>query len=157
MSIERVRAYLASKGMADRIIEPEASSATVVLAAEALGTTPGHIAKTMSFYVDDAPVLVLAAGDVKVDNKKFKETFHKKAKMIPPAEVEEAVGHAPGGVCPFVVKEGVKVWLDRSLQKYDVVYPAAGNDHSGVRLTPEELYELAAAAGWVDVCKEMEQ
>lgn len=157
MSIERVRAYLASKGMADRIIEPEASSATVALAAEALGTTPGHIAKTMSFYVDDAPVLVLAAGDVKVDNKKFKETFHKKAKMIPPAEVEEAVGHAPGGVCPFVVKEGVKVWLDRSLQKYDVVYPAAGNDHSGVRLTPEELYELAAAAGWVDVCKEMEQ
>ena len=157
MSIERVRAYLASKGMADRIIEPEASSATVVLAAEALGTTPGHIAKTMSFYVDDAPVLVLAAGDVKVDNKKFKETFHKKAKMIPPAEVEEAVGHAPGGVCPFVVKEGVKVWLDRSLQKYDVVYPAAGNDHSGVRLTPEELYELVAASGWVDVCKEMEQ
>ena len=127
MSIERVLSFLEQKGMADRVITFEASTATVELAAQALGVAPGHIAKTMS--------------------------FHKKGRMIPFDQVESLVGHAPGGVCPFAIKEGVPVYLDESLHRFETVYPAAGNDHSAVRLTPEELFRIIPAEGWVDIAK----
>ena len=154
MSLEKARSYLQKKGYGDRLIIPEHSSATVELAAQAIGVEPGMIAKTMSFLVNGEPVLILTEGTARVDNHKFKEQFHTKAKMIPPAEVEGYIGHAPGGVCPFGIREGVKVYLDESLKVYDTVYPAAGDDHSAVRLTITELEEVAGAEGWVDVCKE---
>ena len=112
------------------------------------------IAKTMSFLQGEKAVLILTEGTAKVENRKYKDTFHTKAKMIPFDEVEEAIGHAPGGVCPFGIKDGVEVYLDESLKKYDTVYPAAGNDHSAVKLTISELEQAAEAKGWVDVCKE---
>ena len=151
MSLERAKAYLAEKGYADHIIELEDSSATVQLAAQALGVEPGMIAKTMSFLIGEEAILILTEGTAKVDNRKYKDTFHMKAKMIPFEEVENWIGHAPGGVCPFGIKEGIKVYLDESLKRFDTVYPAAGNDH---KLTIAELEEVAGAAGWVDVCKE---
>lgn len=154
MSLERAKAYLAEKGYADHIIELEDSSATVQLAAQALGVEPGMIAKTMSFLIGEEAILILTEGTAKVDNRKYKDTFHMKAKMIPFEEVENWIGHAPGGVCPFGIKEGIKVYLDESLKQFDTVYPAAGNDHSAVKLTIAELEEVARAAGWVDVCKE---
>lgn len=154
MSLERAKAYLAEKGYADHIIELENSSATVQLAAQALGVEPGMIAKTMSFLIGEEAILILTEGTAKVDNRKYKDTFHMKAKMIPFEEVENWIGHAPGGVCPFGIKEGIKVYLDESLKQFDTVYPAAGNDHSAVKLTIAELEEVAGAAGWVDVCKE---
>ena len=153
MSIEKVKAYFERIGEGGRILEFEASTATVAQAAAAVGCEPGRIAKTMSFLVDGNPVLILYAGDVRVDNKKFKRTFHKKGRMIPVEEVEAYIGHEPGGVCPFAVKEGVPVYLDVSLKRYDTVYPAAGNGHSTVRTTPEELYILANAVAWVDTAK----
>lgn len=154
MSLERAKAYLAEKGYADHIIELEDSSATVQLAAQALGVEPGMIAKTMSFLIGEEAILILTEGTAKVDNRKYKDTFHMKAKMIPFEEVENWIGHAPGGVCPFGIKEGIKVYLDESLKQFDTVYPAAGNDHSAVKLTIAELEEVAGAAGWVDGCKE---
>ena len=154
MSLERAKAYLAEKGYADHIIELEDSSATVQLAAQALGVEPGMIAKTMSFLIGEEAILILTEGTARVDNRKYKDTFHMKAKMIPFEEVENWIGHAPGGVCPFGIKEGVKVYLDESLKQFDTVYPAAGNDHSAVKLTIAELEEVAGAVGWVDVCKE---
>ena len=154
MSLERAKAYLAEKGYADHIIELEDSSATVQLAAQALGVEPGMIAKTMSFLIGEEAILILTEGTAKVDNRKYKDTFHMKAKMIPFEEVENWIGHAPGGVCPFGIKGGIKVYLDESLKQFDTVYPAAGNDHSAVKLTIAELEEVAGAAGWVDVCKE---
>ena len=154
MSLERAKAYLAEKGYADHIIELEDSSATVQLAAQALGVEPEMIAKTMSFLIGEEAILILTEGTAKVDNRKYKDTFHMKAKMIPFEEVENWIGHAPGGVCPFGIKEGIKVYLDESLKQFDTVYPAAGNDHSAVKLTIAELEEVAGAAGWVDVCKE---
>ena len=154
MSLERAKAYLGEKGYADHIIELEDSSATVQLAAQALGVEPGMIAKTMSFLIGEEAILILTEGTAKVDNRKYKDTFHMKAKMIPSEEVENWIGHAPGGVCPFGIKEGIKVYLDESLKQFDTVYPAAGNDHSAVKLTIAELEEVAGAAGWVDVCKE---
>ena len=154
MSLERAKAYLAEKGYADHIIEREDSSATVQLAAQALGVEPGMIAKTMSFLIGEEAILILTEGTARVDNRKYKDTFHMKAKMIPFEEVEKWIGHAPGGVCPFGIKEGVKVYLDESLKQFDTVYPAAGNDHSAVKLTIAELEEVAGAVGWVDVCKE---
>ena len=154
MSLERAKAYLAEKGYADHIIELEDSSATVQLAAQALGVEPGMIAKTMSFLIGEEAILILTEGTAKVDNRKYKDTFHMKAKMIPFEEVEGWIGHAPGGVCPFGIKEGIKVYLDESLKQFDTVYPAAGNDHSAVKLTIAELEEVAGAVGWVDVCKE---
>ena len=154
MSLERAKAYLAEKGYADHIIELEDSSATVQLAAQALGVEPGMIAKTMSFLIGEEATLILTEGTARVDNRKYKDTFHMKAKMIPFEEVENWIGHAPGGVCPFGIKEGIKVYLDESLKQFDTVYPAAGNDHSAVKLTIAELEEVAGAAGWVDVCKE---
>ena len=154
MSLEKAKAYLKEKGYADRVIELEDSSATVQLAAQALGVEPGMIAKTMSFLIGEEAILILTEGTAKVDNRKYKDTFHMKAKMIPFEEVEGWIGHAPGGVCPFGIKEGIKVYLDESLKQFDTVYPAAGNDHSAVKLTIAELEEVAGAAGWVDVCKE---
>ena len=154
MSLEKAKAYLESKGFLDHVIEMQDSTATVVMAAEALGVEPGMIAKTMSFLQGEKPVLILTEGTAKVDNRKYKDTFHVKAKMIPFDEVEKMIGHAPGGVCPFGINDGVVVYLDESLKKYDIVYPAAGNDHSAVKLTIPELEQIAGAAGWVNVCKE---
>lgn len=153
MSIDKARNYLKSIGMDDRIIELEDSSATVELAARALGVEPGRIAKTMSFLVEDKPILILTEGTARVDNKKFKAVFHKKPRMIHSEEVENYIGHAPGGVCPFGINEGVDVYLDESLKNFDVVYPAAGNDHSAVRLSIPELEKCSGSLGWIDVCK----
>ncbi|MBR1931192.1 MAG: YbaK/EbsC family protein [Lachnospiraceae bacterium] len=153
MALEKATAYLNTKGFGDRIILLEDSTATVVEAAQALGVEPGMIAKTLSFLIDGEPVLILFEGTARIDNKKFKEFFHTKAKMIPADEVEGYIGHAIGGVCPFGIKEGVKVYLDESLKRFDVVYPAAGNDHSAVKLTIQELEQAAATTDWVDVAK----
>ena len=153
-TIEQVREYLASYGLADRIIETERSSETVEAAAAALGCEPGRIAKSLAFMAGEKPVIVLAKGDARVDNKKYKAVFQTKAKMIPFDWVEEVIGHAPGGVCPFAIRDGIDVYMDESLRLYDIVYPAAGNDHSAVRLTLEELEKASRAIGWVDVCKE---
>ena len=154
MSLEIAKRYLEKKGYADHIIELEQSSATVALAAEALGVEEGMIAKTMSFLQNETAVLILAEGTARIDNRKYKDAFHTKAKMIPFDEVEQYIGHAPGGVCPFGIKDGIKVCLDESLKKYDQVYPAAGNDHSAVKLTIVELEDACGNVEWVDVCKE---
>lgn len=154
MSLEKAKAYLREKGMEDRVIRLEDSTATVAQAAAALGVEPGMIAKTMSFLQDGQAVLILTEGTARIDNHKYKERFHVKAKMIPFEEVETWIGHAPGGVCPFGIKEGIEVYLDESLRKFEIVYPAAGDDHSAVRLTIPELEQIAGAKGWVDVCKE---
>ena len=153
MSIEKAKAYLEEKGLLEHVIELEASTATVEEAARALGVAPGMTAKTMSFLQGEQPVLILTEGTAKVDNRKYKDTFHTKAKMIPFDQVEQWIGHAPGGVCPFGVKDGVEVYLDESLRQFETVYPAAGNDHSAVRLTIPELEQAAGARGWVDVCR----
>ncbi|MBR2778965.1 MAG: YbaK/EbsC family protein [Firmicutes bacterium] len=153
MSIEIARAHLRGLGMEDRIRELEQSSATVELAAAAIGCEPGMIAKTLAFQQKDGPVLVLAAGDVRVDNKKYKAVFQEKAKMIPWDDVEEQIGHAPGGVCPFGVKPEVRVFLDESLKKYNVVYPAAGTDHSMAEMNLEELERCSGSLGWVLISK----
>ena len=157
MSLKKAEDYLEEKGFLDHVIELKESTATVALAAEALGVKPGMIAKTMSFLQGDKPVLILTEGTARVDNRKYKDTFHVKAKMIPFDQVEEAIGHAPGGVCPFGINEGIEVYLDESLKRFDTVYPAAGDDHSAVKLTIPELEQAAEAFGWVDVCKEPEQ
>ena len=146
----------AEKGFLDHVIRLEASTATVAEAADALGVEPGMIAKTMSFLLDDQPILILTEGTARVENRKYKDTFHIKAKMIPFEEVEQWIGHAPGGVCPFGINDGVKVYLDESLRRFETVYPAAGDAHSAVRLTIPELEEVAGAVGWVDVCKELQ-
>ena len=154
MSFEKAKKYLQEKGYEDHIIELEDSSATVQLAAEALGVEPGMIAKTLSFLVSDTPILILTEGTARVDNHKYKDTFHVKAKMIPFDEVENIIGHAPGGVCPFGINQGIEVYLDESLKQFTTVYPAAGDDHSAVKLTIPELEQVSEAKGWVDVCKE---
>lgn len=154
MSLEKAKAYLENKGFLDHVIELADSTATVAMAAEALGVEPGMIAKTMSFLQGEQAVLILTEGTAKVDNRKYKDTFHAKAKMIPFDEVERVIGHAPGGVCPFGINDGVEVYLDESLKKFATVYPAAGNDHSAVKLTIPELEQVVGAKGWVDVCKE---
>ena len=156
MSFERVKNYLAPFGLADRCIDLKDSSATVALAAQALGTEEARIAKTMSFLLDDTPLIVVVAGDARVDNHKFKETFHKKAKMIPGADCEKYIGHRPGGVCHFDLPDTVPVYLDVSMKRFDIVYPAAGTDHSAVKLTLEELEKASRSRGWVDVCKNWE-
>ena len=156
MSQKRAENYLEQKGFLDHVIRLEASTATVAEAADALGVEPGMIAKTMSFLLDDQPILILTEGTARVENRKYKDTFHIKAKMIPFEEVEQWIGHAPGGVCPFGINDGVKVYLDESLRRLETVYPAAGDDHSAVKLTIPELEEVAGAVGWVDVCKELQ-
>ena len=156
MSLEKAESYLKEAGFLDHVIELKESTATVALAAEALGVEPGMIAKTMSFLQGEQPVLILTEGTAKVDNRKYKDTFHVKAKMIPFEQVEEVTGHAPGGVCPFGIKDGIEVYLDESLKRFETVYPAAGDDHSAVRLTIPELEEVSGAKDWVDVCREPE-
>ena len=153
MSIETVRNYLRKRGLADRIIEFSQSSATVELAAAANHCEPARIAKTLSFAVGDECILIVAAGDAKIDNAKYKARFGTKAKMLAHDEVPVRVGHAVGGVCPFAIKEGVHVYLDQSLHRFETVFPAAGNAASAVRLTPDELERASEAEGWVDVCK----
>ena len=153
MSLERAAAYLKEKGLENRIIIPEHSSATVAEAAEALGCEPGMIAKTLSFLQGDRPVLILAEGTARIDNAKYQARFQKKAKMIPFDEVEALIGHSVGGVCPFGVNEGVTVYLDESLRLHDTVYPAAGTDHSAVRLSIADLERACPDAEWIDVCK----
>ena len=147
--IEALRRF----GAEERIINMEVSTATVALAAEALGVEEARIAKTLSFLLDDRCILVVMAGDVKTDNAKFKAAFHKKAKMVPGELVEELTGHPVGGVCPFGVKEGVEVYLDRSLERFVTVFPAAGSTVSAIELTLDELYTFSGALGWVDVSK----
>ena len=153
MSMDKARAHLRRYGLEDRIIDLAESSATVELAAQALHCEPEHIAKTLSFVQGEGALLILAAGNARIDNGKFKARFGMKAKMPPADQVEALVGHAVGGVCPFGVNPGVPVYLDESLRRYDVIYPAAGNDHSGVRLTVDELYRASEAHGFVDVTK----
>lgn len=154
MSIESVRENLAAKGLADRILEFEESSATVAEAARDLGCEPARIAKTMAFVTGEGPVLVVMAGDAKVDNPRYKARFHCKAMMVRPEELVQAVGHPMGGVCPFAVADGVPVYLDESLRRFEEVYPAAGTASSAVRLTVAELEGCAQNfAGWVDIGK----
>ncbi|MCC8075291.1 MAG: YbaK/EbsC family protein [Clostridiales bacterium] len=153
MSVDKVKAYFAQYGMEERVMEMEHSSATVELAAEALGCEPCRIAKTMSFLQGDRAILIVAAGDARVDNKKYKAQFHTKAKMIPRDDVEEWIGHAPGGVCPFAIRQGVAVYLDESLKRFDIVYPAAGSGNSAIGLNLTELEQYSGAVGWIDVCR----
>ena len=154
MSMERAKAHLEKKGYLDRVIEPVVQTATVAEAAAALGCEESHIAKTLSFYgAESGAVLILAAGDAKVDNRKFKDKFGMKAKMLSADDVEPMTGHAIGGVCPFGVNGGAQVYCDVSLKRFQYVYPAAGNAHSGVKLTCDELFGAADALEWVDVCK----
>lgn len=155
MSIEKVRAYFREQGMEDRVIEFPVSSATVALAAEALHCEPGHIAKTLSFHLGDRVLLVVAAGDVKIDNGKYKAAFGQKAKMLAFEEAEPLIGHGVGGVCPFAVNDGVEVCLDESLKRFEMVYPACGSANSAIGLTIPELEKYSGSLGWVDVCKPM--
>ena len=152
MSVQSVKEYLRPLGLEERVIEFTVSSATVAEAAAALGCEPARIAKTMSFLTREGPVLIVAAGDEKVDNHKFKETFHTKAKMLSADEALAMTGHAVGGVCPFALPEGVRVCLDASLRRFDTIYPAAGSASSAVKLTCAEL-EKSTGGEWVDVCK----
>ena len=151
MSIQTVLPHLAAFGFADRVMTFENSSATVELAAQCVGCRPAQIAKTLSFQTADGPMLIVAAGDAKIDNPKYKARFHQKAAMLSHEQVEELIGLRVGGVCPFGAK--VPVYLDESLRRFEIVYPAAGDDHSAVRLTPAELETASRAAGWIDVCK----
>ena len=153
MSIENARAHLAKYGKDKDIIEFSTSSATVKEAAADLNTEEGRIAKTMSFMLSDGPIVILAAGDGKIDNRKFKDRFHEKAKMISPCDVENIIGHPIGGVCPFGVKENVRVYLDESLKRFDYVYPAAGSRNSAIKLTIPELEETSEYQEWIDVTK----
>ena len=154
MSIEKVREYFRGYNMEDKVLEFEVSSATVRLAAIALGTEEARIAKTMSFKKDEGCILVITAGDVKIDNAKYRHTFGLKAKMLTPDEVMEFVGHAIGGVCPFAVNDGViGIYIDESVKRFDTVFPACGSSNSAIELTPEELFRYANADAWVDVCK----
>lgn len=153
MSVEAVREYLRGYGMQGRIQEFDVSSATVTLAAEAVGVPPQQIAKTLSLKAQDGCLLLVAAGDAKIDNAKFKAQFCVKAKMLAPQEVLDLTGHPVGGVCPFALKASAPVYLDVSMRRFDFVFPAAGSASSAVRLTPEELFACARAVAWVDVCK----
>ena len=156
MAIEKVKAYFASFGMEDRVREFAVSSATVELAAAALGCESCRIAKTMSFALGEETALVVTAGDVKVDNHKYKETFGAKAKMLTFEEVEPRIGHAVGGVCPFAVKDGVRVFLDASLRRFETVFPACGSSNSAIELSIPELEKYSGFEKWVDVCKPRE-
>lgn len=153
MSIEKGRAYFRSLGIEDRVLEFDVSSATVELAAEALNTDPDRIAKTLSFKTDDGCMLILMSGSSRVDNRKFRQEFHFKARMLSAEEVPELVGHPVGGVCPFGINEGIPVYLDVSLKKHETVFPAVGSANSAIELTNEELFRYSKAAGWIDVSK----
>ena len=153
MAIEKVIKYFETLGCAEKIKQLEVSSATVELAAQALGCEGARIAKTLSFLVDDAAVLIVTAGDMKIDNPKFKAFFHTKARMLSPDQVDSLVGHSIGGVCPFAVNEGVDVYLDISMQRFATVFPAAGSSNSAIELTCDELEKHSCSKGWVDLCK----
>ena len=153
MSIEKGRAYFRQFGMEDRVREFPVSSATVELAALALGVEGARIAKTLSFKRDDGCILILAAGDARIDNHKFKEKFHMKAKMLTPDEVLSLVGHPVGGVCPFGINEGIDVYLDDSLKRFETVFPAVGSPSSAIELNLDELFKYSNAVEWIDVCK----
>ena len=154
MSMERARAHLKKYNLDGKIQEFEVSSATVELAAQAVGVEPARIAKTLSYLVDGAAILIVAAGDIRVDNRKFKDTFHTKAKMLTAEQAAEMIGHAVGGVCPFGVNPGVKVYLDSSMKRFESVFPAAGTSASAVELTIPELELASEFEAWVDVAKE---
>ena len=154
MSIERVRTYFKQYDMENRIQEFDVSSATVELAAKALNCEPKRIAKTLSFMLNGNAILVVTAGDAKIDNHKYKEKFGAKAKMLSADEVETLVGHAVGGVCPFGINEGIEVYLDESLKRFDTVFPACGSCNSAIELSPKELEKYSGFSEWVDVCKE---
>lgn len=153
MSIEKARAFFREKGIEDRVMEFDVSSATVELAAQAVGVEPARIAKTLSFKNGDGCILVVAAGDARIDNRKFKDTFGMKPTMLPFEDVERLIGHAVGGVCPFGRNEGVPVYIDESVKRFESVYPAVGSGSSAIGLKIDELYDYSDASGWVDVCK----
>ena len=153
MAIEKVRTYFGQFGMEERVLEFTVSSATVELAAEALHCEPCRIAKTLSFLVGETPILIVAAGDAKIDNPKYKAQFGTKAKMLTPVEAETLIGHAVGGVCPFAVNEGVTVYMDESLKRFETVFPACGSSNSAIELTIPELEKYSGYTAWVDVCK----
>lgn len=154
MSIERVIAYFQQFGMEGRILQLDTSSATVALAAEALHCEPCRIAKTLSFAVRDKAVLIVTAGDARIDNPKYKAQFGVKAKLLSPEEAASRIGHAVGGVCPFAVNDDVTVYLDESLRRFDTVFPACGSSNSAIELTLEELERYSNCVGWVNVCKD---
>lgn len=156
MAIEVVREYMKTYGMEDKILEFDVSSATVELAAQALHTEGKRIAKSLTFKVQEEAVMIVTAGDAKVDNGKYKAQFGCKAKMLTPDEVLEYIGHAIGGVCPFGIKEGVRVYLDESLKRFDTVYPACGSSNSAIELNLEQLEQLSNSVAWIDVCKDWE-
>lgn len=153
MSIEKGRAYFRALGLEHRVMEFELSSATVELAAKAVGVEGARIAKTLSFKKGESCILILAAGDARIDNRKFKDCFHMKAKMPTPEEVLEMVGHPVGGVCPFGINDGIDVYLDESLRRFHTVFPAVGSGNSAIELDMEELFEYSKALCWIDVCK----
>ena len=153
MPIEKVRTYFSAQGIGDRVMEFDVSSATVELAAQAVGTDPARIAKTFSFMVGETPTLVVLAGDARIDNPAFKAQFHCKAKMLSADQASKLVGHAVGGVCPFAVNDGVEVYLDESLRRFSTVFPACGSSNSAIELTCNELERYAHPVDWVDVCK----
>lgn len=153
MSIAKVKEYFKAKGIDDKIQEFEISSATVSLAAKALNCEEQRIAKTLSFHVGDDVILVVAAGDAKIDNAKYKAQFGTKAKMLSFEEVEPLIGHAVGGVCPFAVNDGIKTYLDISLKRFTTVFPACGSSNSAIELTPDELEQYSNSIDWIDVCK----
>ena len=154
MSIEKVKEYLKQFSMEDKIREFETSSATVELAAKALNCEPEHIAKSLTFNVNDSPILIVTAGDARIDNSKFKSQFQTKAKMLSPNEVISQIGHAIGGVCPFAINENVKVYLDISLKRFETVFPACGSSNSAIELTLDELEKLSKSISYIDVCKD---
>ena len=153
MAIERVREYFRALGMEEKVLEFEVSSATVELAAAAVGTEPARIAKSLTFLVEEKPVMILCTGDAKVSNPKFKAYFHTKAKMLTPDEVSGLIGHEIGGVCPFGINDGVDVYLDESLKRFETVFPAVGSASSAIELNLDELYQYSKAIQWIDVCK----
>lgn len=154
MAIEKVREYFRKHDMEDKILEFQVSSATVELAAQALNCEPMRIAKTLSFVKEDSCFLVVAAGDAKIDNSKYKSQFGLKAKMVSPEDVERLVGHGIGGVCPFAVNNEIEIYLDVSLKRFQTVFPACGSSNSAIELTIEDLSKYSGASSWVDVCKD---
>jgi prolyl-tRNA editing enzyme YbaK/EbsC (Cys-tRNA(Pro) deacylase) len=156
VSIEKVREYLRRWNREGDIIEMETSTATVPQAAESLGVIPARIAKSISLLLQEKAIVIVVAGDMKLDNRKYKEKFGVKIKMLSPEAALELTGHAVGGVCPFALPEGVSVYLDGSLKRFKTVFPACGSGNSAIELTPEELSEYSQSAGWIDVCKPME-
>lgn len=153
MSIEKVRAYFKEQGIEDKIQEFEVSSATVELAAQALGCEPERIAKSITFQAGDRIIMIVTAGDQKIDNPKYKAQFGTKAKMLAREEAEDLIGHAVGGVCPFAVNEGVEIYLDESLKRFETVFPACGSSNSAAEFTISELEKYTNYLEWIDVCK----